>query len=288
MTARVCERVIEIPHADPALAPLVRGVFGGLLPLPQETPARRCDLEEASTQRRREVRRRNRSLLPKGTGRVLFDIDQQIILALQRARPDLFFVHAAVVALQRRAAILVAPSGTGKSTLTLALIQAGFDYLSDELAPIDLARMKVHPYPRSLCLKAPPPRPYRLPAGTLNAGGRLYVPIDAPHSRFRLAPQPLAACIFLERRVPDHRPDLQVTSAASAAARLVSNALNAGAHPQDGIDAAVRLARALPCFVLNVTNLHGACLAVRTALSPFSHKQARAGEVAASSASIDR
>jgi hypothetical protein len=167
-------------------------------------------------------------------------------------------------------------------------MQAGFDYLSDELAPIELARMKVHPYPRAICLKAAPPRPYRLPAGTLDTGGRLYVPVETLPGRFHTTAQPLAACIFLERRLQNHGPELQEIPAASAAARLVSNALNAGAHPHDGIDAAVRLARALPCFVLNVTNLHGACLALRTALSPFSHEQSRAGEVALSSSSVDR
>jgi hypothetical protein len=288
MIANVCERVIEIPHADPAIVPLLRGVFGGLLRLPQKMSARTaCDPERASPARTRASRRRVHSMPPPGTARALFEMDKQIGLALQRARPDLFFVHAAAVALQERAAILVAPSGTGKSTLTLALMQAGFDYLSDELAPIELARMKVHPYPRAICLKAAPPRPYRLPAGTLDTGGRLYVPVETLPGRFHTTAQPLAACIFLERRLQNHGPELQEIPAASAAARLVSNALNAGAHPHDGIDAAVRLARALPCLVLNVTNLHGACLALRTALSPFSHEQSRAGEVALSSSSVD-
>ncbi len=43
-----------------------------------------------------------------------------------------FAVHAGVVAIDGRAIVIPAASGTGKTTLTAACLHAGFDYLSDE------------------------------------------------------------------------------------------------------------------------------------------------------------
>ena len=72
--------------------------------------------------------------------------------------------------------MLVAPSGGGKSTLCWALLQHGFRYTSDELAPVELAMLDVHPYPRTLILEREPALPYQLPARTLRteAGARLF------------------------------------------------------------------------------------------------------------------
>ena len=70
---------------------------------------------------------------------LLFHLDKSLTMALQRRRSDLYFLHAAAVAMGNRVALLPAPSGTGKSTLTVGLLERGFDYLSDELAPIHLA-----------------------------------------------------------------------------------------------------------------------------------------------------
>jgi hypothetical protein len=179
-------------------------------------------------------------------------------------------VHAAAVALGGRVAILIAPSGTGKSTLTFALMQSGFEYLSDELAPIDLPRLSVHPYPRALCLKSAPPRPSRVPPGTLDTRDRLYVPVESLAEGSHTAALPLALCILLERRDPDRGPVLRTISSASAAERLMSNALNTGAHDAHKLDAAVQFGRALPSFVLNSTNLRAACRAKR-AISASRH-----------------
>ena len=51
-----------------------------------------------------------------------------------------------------RVAVLAAPPTTGKSTLTLALLERGLAYLSDELAPVDLPTRCVYPYARAVSL----------------------------------------------------------------------------------------------------------------------------------------
>jgi hypothetical protein len=44
-------------------------------------------------------------------------------------------IHAGVVARQGKATIISADSGGGKTTIVLGLVQRGYDFLSDELAP---------------------------------------------------------------------------------------------------------------------------------------------------------
>ncbi|HWC14338.1 MAG TPA: hypothetical protein VG929_07065 [Actinomycetota bacterium] len=71
----------------------------------------------------------------------------------QRAR-DFVFLHAGAVASEGRALLLPARMDCGKSSLTLALLGAGWDYLSDELAPIDPVTRRVYPFPKLISLDA--------------------------------------------------------------------------------------------------------------------------------------
>lgn len=71
--------------------------------------------------------------------RILLDrIDQFIVL------------HGAVLAKQGRALLISGPSGAGKTTLTLALLQAGFQLLSDDFAPISRGSGRVTPFAKAL------------------------------------------------------------------------------------------------------------------------------------------
>jgi hypothetical protein len=196
---------------------------------------------------------------------LLFHLDKAFTIALQLQRPDLYFLHAASVARGGRAAILAAPAGTGKSTLTLALLREGFEYLSDELAPIDLSRLVVHPYPHALCLKAAPPAPYRLPRGTLATGARLHVPVTSLDARLHREPLPLAA-IFFVRRATRRPVTCRPVTPAAAVAHLMSNALNRLAHADEGLDIALMLGRTVPCFELDSTDLDAARAAVGAVL----------------------
>jgi hypothetical protein len=62
-------------------------------------------------------------------------------------------IHAAVVEKNGGAAILPAPPGSGKSTLTAGLVLSGWRLLSDELALIDRKSGLIHPLPRPISLK---------------------------------------------------------------------------------------------------------------------------------------
>jgi len=62
-------------------------------------------------------------------------------------------IHAAVVEKNGLAAILPAPPGSGKSTLTAALVLSGWRLLSDELTLIDRKTGWIQPLPRPISLK---------------------------------------------------------------------------------------------------------------------------------------
>lgn len=62
-------------------------------------------------------------------------------------------IHAGVVEKNGLAAILPAPPGSGKSTLTAALTLSGWRLLSDELTLIDRKTGLIHPLPRPVSLK---------------------------------------------------------------------------------------------------------------------------------------
>lgn len=68
---------------------------------------------------------------------------------------DFFLLHAGCVTVPDadEAIVIPAESGSGKSSLTAALVEAGFGYLSDEFAPIDPVSGLVHPYPKPINLK---------------------------------------------------------------------------------------------------------------------------------------
>ena len=75
---------------------------------------------------------------PRGDGDLLYFLDGDLSIQLQKRRPDLYFLHSAVLGRHGLAALLVGPSGVGKSTAAWALSHHGFDFKGDELAPIDV------------------------------------------------------------------------------------------------------------------------------------------------------
>lgn len=134
-------------------------------------------------------------------------------------------VHAAVVAWQGAAVVLPGPSHAGKSTLALALADAGAAVLSDEYTLIDPATGLVQGWPR--------PVRRRMPDGT----------ITRP-----LVPAPLAAPIPVAVVAAVHHEagaalDLRPARAADAALDLLANTVPAQRRPGPSLLAASAVAR---------------------------------------------
>jgi hypothetical protein len=190
-------------------------------------------------------------------------IDTEIVLALQRLRSDLLFVHAAALARGGRCCLLAAESGVGKSTTAWGLLHHGFSYASDELSAIDPVTLRVHPYPRALCLKQQPPPPYGAPPSTVQVDDCLHVPADALPCRSVGSPSPVAALFILERAEAARPASIRPIGAAEAAARVYPAVLNALAHPDRGLSPVLRIVREVPCFRLSLGPLEQNCVLIR-------------------------
>jgi hypothetical protein len=117
----------------------------------------------------------------------------------------------------------------------------------------------VHGFPHALCLKADPPEPYPLPAGTLRSSRTRHVPVNLMPSL--LAPEPFApdTIVFVQYRPELERPTIAPLGHAEAAARLYVQALNPLAHPEDGLDAALEIVRGARCLSLEAAALEATC-----------------------------
>jgi hypothetical protein len=263
---RVCDQTFSVACEDRTLASYVSRTFAPLR-VPERDGDRVTEFYRISRPSPDGV------FVETSTGRtalrnpssVLYHLDKHLIIRLQHQRPDLYFLHGAAIALHGRVAVVIAPSGSGKSTLAFTLIQRGVTYLSDELVPIDVARDSVYAYPRAICLKSPLPDPYRFPPETVSCGSVRYIPTSTAGLKSD-AVMPLGALFFLDRT--SRANPCEPLTTASAVAHLIANSLNSLAHPGWGVDAAFTLARQVPCFALNSTQLVSACSAVIAAMTP--------------------
>lgn len=190
---------------------------------------------------------------------LLYGFEKDLTLQLQYRRPDLLFLHAAALGWNRRGVLITAPSGTGKSTTTWGLLHHEFEYLSDELAPIDLDAMTVLPYPHALCLKATPPPPHPLPPDVLTTAWTRHVAPESVPGATVTEPMPVTTVMVLTRPPDNAQPAISPISSAAAAAQLYGNGLNLLAHGNQGLDAVVRVARHCRCYHLTGGELEATC-----------------------------
>jgi hypothetical protein len=202
--------------------------------------------------------------LARDDGDFLYMFEKDMTIETQKLRPDLYFVHAAVIELRGRALALVAPSGHGKSTTTWGLLHHGFKYLSDELAPVDLTTMQVHPFPHALCLKAVPPGDYPLPSETIYTTYTAHVPTECLPSETTERMIPLEAIFFVRFVAEVSAPVLRPLGRAEAAVRLFTNALNPLAHTGEGLDGATEIVSNTRCFELLFSNLKPTCELIKS------------------------
>jgi hypothetical protein len=68
--------------------------------------------------------------------------------------PNRLHLHAAAISRNGRGVLISAPSGTGKTTLTVGLLERGWSYTSDEAVAIDPVDLVCHGFPKPLMIKA--------------------------------------------------------------------------------------------------------------------------------------
>jgi hypothetical protein len=87
-------------------------------------------------------------------------------------RTPLLAVHAAVVCRNGSTILIPGQSGAGKTTLTVALLQSGFAYATDEAFAVDWESAVAHPYPRPMGVSDWTAQTLATPAGIAGIGER--------------------------------------------------------------------------------------------------------------------
>jgi hypothetical protein len=239
--------VFEARVDDPRLLPAVRARFPPGSRTTRKPPATVFSLLHELSETGRGSERRSRRTSPPALGlsvrtdgrpvarglshvRALDVFESELQLAVARlARPEVF-VHAGVVAVDGRAIVVPGRSGTGKTTLVRALVDAGATYYSDEYAVLDGAG-QVHPYARR-------------PSVRVRAGHKERHPV--PRLRGR-GPVPVALVIETRYR-PDARWDPAPLSAGECVLALLANTVPARDRPAEVLAALARATEGARAF----------------------------------------
>jgi len=193
----------------------------------------------------------------------VYNLEKDITIEVQHLCNELFFMHGAALEKNNELLLLTGRSGAGKSTTTWGLLNNGFSYLSDELAPINLDTMQVSPYPHAVCLKKHPPL-YPLPEKTLITERTMHVPAETLPCEVHLESFPLTKVILVEYSVDNNKPQLTKLSKAEACMNIYTNALNQLAHENDGLGAASKIAENCDVYSLQAAQLDKTCDLIKT------------------------
>jgi hypothetical protein len=188
---------------------------------------------------------------------------------------DLLAVHAGAVSWGDAGAVLPGASGSGKSTMVAALVEAGCEYLSDEAALIDLGSGLIRPYPRALWMSETSidllgRLRERLPP-ELGASDRWerHVPPDA------LRPSAIGGscelrCVIVPEHVPGAMTVLEPIRRSQAVLALMTNAFNFAEFKGAGLVALAAIAQHISAYRLRMGELSAAVDLVMEALAEVS------------------
>ncbi len=161
--------------------------------------------------------------------------------------------HAAALAWRRRAVILVAPSGTGKTTLTAGLASRGWKPLADDLTVIDIATRSAHPFHR--CFHADP-----FTRSVIGAAIPSRTPVATFDDYIRPTRWAPARCepawVVKLRRDPAEAASMWPITRAQAAGALFTSAIRNGLSRSDVARLSADLASTIQgCWELNNSDL---------------------------------
>lgn len=175
-------------------------------------------------------------------------------------------IHAGVVARDGYAIVMPGAPNAGKSTLTASLVLAGFEYLSDEAAVVNLERIVVEPFPRALSLDPgsfpllPELRPRTTDELSVLVKDQWFILPDR-----RGAPSPVGL-VVVPHLVPGEPSRLEPMTRSDALETMVAHAFNLRKHGKAGFRALAAMVRSAGCHRLLLGDLTSATQALTIAL----------------------
>lgn len=190
----------------------------------------------------------------KQVGDLIYHLTDRIVFHVADKTQGQHCVHAAAVAIDGRAIMIPADSGSGKSSFTAWLVANGFGYLSDELVLID-ADAKLTGIARPIQIKAHGIAAIEplLTVGDekiLSGGFANAVTVKLLGGGFAEPSPELAAFVF-PKYTADSGFSFKQLSSADAGMRLMANHVNARNLEGHGFKRMMELIRNTPCYALD-------------------------------------
>lgn len=241
---------VRITCDDRELGARLALCYGGALPGEVEAGALEAGLRRSGPRWRIEVAGRE----PREEAdpiEALRALHHELVHGVMRRAPELFFVHAAVVAWRERGIVLPGLSRSGKSTLALALVLEGARLVSDELLAFDPERTVARAFPRAFkirdeCLDYFP----ELAGRFVGAGEGRFLPFDAlpaPVVAARVRPEVLV----VPRWSPQASSRPIPLARGEALLALTASALNFGTHRERSLEHLTGLVARATCLRLD-------------------------------------
>jgi len=193
----------------------------------------------------------------------LMALEESVMQEVMRQAPEMAFIHAAVLARGGRAVLFPGRSGAGKSTLALALAKRNWTYLSDEIAPVEMQDLRVHPFPRGIKLRPEGVGlfPFLRDQASLAGGQRQYLRLRESSLTLAASPHEVSCLIFPEYR-PGTRPRLTPLGKGMAASLLARCCLSFNWNNGETLYFLERLVKRADCFRLEVGEIGESCALV--------------------------
>ena len=262
---RVLSCDIAVRCGDEASSDLLRECYSEFL-LPAETeflPALGYDVSLTGHANGWTMRRDKTAIHCHDSSDLIYKFEKDMTERVQLLRADLFFIHGAALSVAERCVIITGESGSGKSSLAWFINHNGYDYLSDELAPVDPVFLQVEPYPHALCLKNKPLSKPALPDSTQYTEVTIHVPAYELPTRALNRPCPLSLLIFIDGSLRGRSLVVRAIGCAESAARLYSNGLNQLSHRGDGLPVVADIARGVPAYLMSGGTVEERAKAIR-------------------------
>ncbi|HJW87803.1 MAG TPA: hypothetical protein VJ440_14310 [Candidatus Brocadiaceae bacterium] len=187
-----------------------------------------------------------------------------VINAVVRKNLTHIMFHASALAFGNTGVIFPASSGSGKTTIALALIAQGFQYLSDEVAMIDAEDFTLRPLPRGLAIREnafhllqslnkPPPSIGFYPQSP-PTHFRYFNPTAFTHQAIE-QPVSVRHVIFLDKPAVSTKTHLKKIPKAQAVSQLLSCSFANRPLAEDNIAHCIKLSQRTDCYTLTGGNL---------------------------------
>ena len=258
---------VRIRCSDPDLADRLRlcyGRSGGAL----EDPARALDasLEPAAGSWRVRVEGRPEQRAEDAAAALRL-LNHELLHGVMLRAPEHYYVHAGVVELGGRGLVLPGLSQAGKSTLVLALVQAGARLLSDELLAFHPATGRARAFPRAVKIRDACVRYFpELAREFAGTGETRFLPFESLGGE-ALAEEAEVALFAVPRWIgAEGEDELTPISRGEALLELARSSLNFGTHREESLDCLAALVHGTSAYRVGWRDPHAAAARLLAAL----------------------